>query len=70
MTPGGRDDSYAAAATELEMSEGAVKVAVYRMRRHFRDHLRADIAQTVDAADVDDEIRFLVRILGKSTPGM
>ena len=44
----------------LGMSEGAVKVAVHRLRRRFRDLLREEIAATVvDPADVDDELRYL-----------
>jgi RNA polymerase sigma-70 factor (ECF subfamily) len=59
--PGG----YATIAARLEMSEGAVKTAVHRLRRRFQAALRRDIAETVsDPADVDDEIRYLVRALG------
>jgi RNA polymerase sigma-70 factor (ECF subfamily) len=56
---------YAAIATRLETSEGAVKTAVHRLRRTFQTALRKDIAETVsDPEDVDDEIRYLVRALG------
>jgi RNA polymerase sigma-70 factor (ECF subfamily) len=56
---------YAAIARRLATSEGAVKTAVHRLRRRFQAALRQDIAETVsDAADVDDEIRYLVRSLG------
>jgi len=56
---------YAAIATRLATSEGAVKTAVHRLRRRFQAALRKDIAETVsDPADVDDEIRYLVRALG------
>jgi RNA polymerase sigma-70 factor (ECF subfamily) len=56
---------YAAVATRLGTSEGAVKAAVHRLRRRFQRALRTDIAETVsDPADVDDEIRYLVRALG------
>ncbi|MCI0491291.1 MAG: sigma-70 family RNA polymerase sigma factor [Blastocatellia bacterium] len=57
-------DSYKQAAAELEMSEGAVKVAVHRMRRRFRRLLRAEIAKTVaNPAEIDDEIRYLLSAL-------
>jgi DNA-directed RNA polymerase specialized sigma24 family protein len=57
---------YAAIAGRLGTSEGAVKTAVHRLRRRFQAALRTDIAETVsDPADVDDEIRYLVRALGK-----
>jgi RNA polymerase sigma-70 factor (ECF subfamily) len=42
------------------MTEGAVKVAVHRLRRRFRERVLAEIAQTVAApADVDEELRHL-----------
>src|SRR5262245_42485956 len=51
---------YATIASELKMTEGAVKVAVHRLRQRCRDRLRAEIAQTVaDAAEIDDELREL-----------
>jgi RNA polymerase sigma-70 factor (ECF subfamily) len=51
-------------AARLEMSEGAVKVAVHRLRRRYRELLRATIAETVsDEADLDDEMRHLVAVL-------
>lgn len=53
---------YATAARTLEVSEGAVKVDVHRLRRRFRDLLTAQIAETVlDPRDVDDEIRHLLK---------
>jgi RNA polymerase sigma-70 factor (ECF subfamily) len=42
------------------MSEGAVKVAVHRLRRQFRDFVREEIASTVDSPDdIEDEMRHL-----------
>jgi len=59
--PGG----YAAAATKLGTSEGAVKVAIHRLRKAFRAELREAIAETVsDPADVDEELKYLERALG------
>ena len=58
--PGG----YAAMAARLGTTEGALKTAVHRLRRTFQVALRQDIAQTVsDPADVDEELRYLVRAL-------
>jgi DNA-directed RNA polymerase specialized sigma24 family protein len=55
---------YASVAARLGISEGAVKVAVHRLRRRFQSRLRQRIAETVaDPADVDDEIRYLVQAL-------
>src|SRR5262249_19335073 len=48
---------HARAAAELGMSEGAVKVAVHRLRKRYRELLRDEIAQTLEAPDeVEDEI--------------
>ena len=52
---------YKRAADKLKMSEGAVRVAVHRMRRRFGELLRAGIALTIeDPKVVDDEIRYLL----------
>ena len=56
--------SQADAARELGLSEGAVKVAVHRLRKRFREMVKAEIAQTVgDAAQVEEELRYLVEVL-------
>lgn len=53
---------YADVARGLGMTEGAVKVAVHRLRRHFRDTLVREIAETVsDPADIDAEIEYLLK---------
>lgn len=55
---------YAELAQRLEMSEGAVKVAVHRLRQRYRELLRAEIANTVASADeVEDELRHLFAVL-------
>jgi RNA polymerase sigma-70 factor (ECF subfamily) len=52
--------AYRQVAQECGLSEGAVKVAVHRLRRRFRDALLAEIAQTVaDPADAGAELRGL-----------
>ena len=51
-------------AVRLSMSEGAVKVAVHRLRQRYRKLLRAAIAETVsNEADLNDEMRYLVAVL-------
>jgi len=58
---------YATLATQQEMSEGAVKVAVHRLRERYRERLKAEIAHTVASpADVDAEMRHLFRVLTRS----
>jgi RNA polymerase sigma factor (sigma-70 family) len=57
--------SYCEIGAELGMSETAVKSAVHRLRRRHREILREVIAHTVTRAeDVDDEIRYLITLLG------
>jgi RNA polymerase sigma-70 factor (ECF subfamily) len=56
---------YAAVADRLGSSEGAIRVAAHRLRRKFQTRLRQHIAETVsDPAEIDDEIRYLVRAVG------
>lgn len=51
-------------AARLGSTEGAVKVAVHRLRKRYRDTLRATVADTVhDPAEVDDELRALMAAL-------
>lgn len=51
-------------AERLGMSVDAVKVAVHRLRKRYREILRAEIAQTVDdPSEIDDEMRYLVEAL-------
>jgi RNA polymerase sigma-70 factor (ECF subfamily) len=51
-------------AIRLGISEGAVKVAVHRLRQRYRRLLRSIIAETVgDEAKLDEEMRYLVSVL-------
>jgi RNA polymerase sigma factor (sigma-70 family) len=55
---------YGEAARTLELEEGAVRVAVYRLRKRFAGVLREEIARTVeDPGDVDSEIRWLMSVV-------
>lgn len=63
---GGAGDArpYAEIAAARGVSEGAVKVAVHRLRARYRERLRAEIRETVATeADVDDEIRHLLDVV-------
>ncbi len=52
-------------ATELEMSEGALKVAIHRMRRRLGEILQSEIASTLnDPRQVEEEIRYLFAVIG------
>jgi len=58
--------SYAETASDMGTSEGAVKVAVHRLRRRFRDLVRDEIAQTVSSPDeIEDELRHLWSSVGR-----
>lgn len=58
--------SYADAALALEKAEGAVRVAVHRLRRRFGRSLRETLADTVnDPADVHAELAYLLEVLGR-----
>lgn len=51
-------------AQGLNLSDGALKVAVHRMRKRYREFLLAEIAETVaDQAEIQDEMRCLVAAL-------
>lgn len=51
-------------ARELGINEGAVRVAVYRLRKRFRELIRAEIEHTVaDAADAREELGYLLSVM-------
>lgn len=55
---------YRDVAEKLNMTEGAVKTAVHRLKKQCRKILRDEIAQTVTTEDqIDDEIRGLFAAL-------
>jgi len=61
---GERNESYAEAAPTLDMTEAALKAAVHRLRKRYKDLLRLEISHTVhSAAEVDEEIRDLFAAL-------
>jgi RNA polymerase sigma factor (sigma-70 family) len=63
---GQSDAPYAALAREMNTSEGALKVAIHRLRRRYRELFRQEIADTVaDPVEVESELRFLAAVLSK-----
>jgi RNA polymerase sigma-70 factor (ECF subfamily) len=55
--------AYREAAEGLGMAEPAVRMAVTRLRRRYRDALRSVVAETVsDPKDIDAELRYLIQI--------
>jgi len=64
LTEASRTVRYAEIAERIGSSEGAIKVAVHRLRQRYRELLRAEIAETVaSASEVEDEIRNLFTAL-------
>lgn len=56
--------SAADTAGELGWSEGAVRVAIHRLRRRFRELVKAEIAQTLSQpGDVAEELQHLIAAL-------
>ena len=59
--------AYDQLAATLELSEGAARVAVHRLRKRFRVLFRAAVAETVSPPEeVEDELRYVVGLLGEA----
>ncbi len=57
-------DSGAAIGQRLGMTEGAVRVALHRLRKRYSELLRAEVAQTVATpAEVDQELKYLLGVV-------
>ena len=55
---------YAEVAEQIGMSEEAVRKAVQRLRRGYRDAVREEIAQTVaTVSEIEEELRYLLAVL-------
>jgi RNA polymerase sigma-70 factor (ECF subfamily) len=55
---------YAELALKLGLSESAVKVAVHRLRKRYRELIREEIANTLDdPREVEGELRYLFQVL-------
>ena len=64
LLPGAAVQNDDRLASNLNMTPGAVRTAVHRMRSRYRQLLRAEIAQTLDdSEDVDEEIQQLFQVL-------
>ncbi|HEY7475155.1 MAG TPA: hypothetical protein VH679_09110 [Vicinamibacterales bacterium] len=66
LLTGDEPASYATLSSRLGATEGALRVAVHRLRRQFASSLRDVIAETVDDQQaVDDELRYLMAIVSR-----
>ena len=58
------DASQAELAAHLNLGEGAVKVAIHRLRKRFRDLVKEEIAQTVSTEqEAREELRYLIEVV-------
>ena len=56
----------ASAAVALNLSPGAIKVSIHRLRKAFADAIRAEIAQTVDTPEeISQELHYLIEVISK-----
>lgn len=59
-----REAPYDELASRLNMNSTALKVAIHRLRKRYRELFRFEIADTVATpGEVDDEIRHLLQVL-------
>ncbi len=66
LTADGDATPQSEAAGKLGLSEDAIKVAIHRLRKRFRDAVKAEIAQTVsDSGNVREELDALMAALRK-----
>ncbi len=65
LTMGKGEIPYTSAGAALAMDEGAVRVAVHRLRKRYRELLRHEVADTLaDPAMVDEELAVLLGAFG------
>ncbi len=58
---------YGSVVRQLQVSEGAARVAVHRLRKRFRELYREEISHTVAAdTDLEAELRYLAQVLARA----
>lgn len=66
LLDGPSPDATRALATRLGKTEGAIRLAAFRMRRRLARLVKAEILQTVsDPSEVEEEIAYLVRLFSE-----
>jgi len=61
------EDGYAGIADQLDTSEGALKVAMYRLRKRFKTLMREEIENTItERENAEDELRHLYSVLARA----
>ena len=73
LTPhltGDEPPTYEELAAATGLNAGALRTSVHRLRKDCRATLRDTIAETVERnEDVDDELRFLLRVIAQESDG-
>lgn len=58
---------YADLAAQLDMTEGAVRVAMHRLRKRFRSLYRSEVAETLLPGDeLEDELQYLAQSMARA----
>jgi RNA polymerase sigma factor (sigma-70 family) len=64
LTADKKEIPYATVAAELGLNEGALRVAVHRLRKRYRELFREEIVHTLaEGESVDGELRHLLSVL-------
>jgi RNA polymerase sigma-70 factor (ECF subfamily) len=64
LSPNQESIVYGLLAKDLQTTEGAARVMVYRLRRRFREIFREEVAHTLaDPRDLPEEMRHLMEVL-------
>jgi RNA polymerase sigma factor (sigma-70 family) len=67
LGPEGNDseETYEQIGARLGLSEEGVKSAAFRLRRRYREFIRAEVAETVGSeTELEEELRHLIQVLG------
>lgn len=59
-------EDYAAVGARIGLSVAGVKSAAFRLRRRYRELIRAEVAETVSSPqELDEELKHLLRVLAE-----
>ena len=65
-TTGTKSEAEAPKEHGGESLEDAVKAAIFRLRKRYRELVREEVANTVDSPEaVDEEIRYLITVISR-----
>lgn len=65
LVPDGTQQPYSEVASELNVSESVVRLAVFKLRKRYREALKAAISETVSSEqEVEEELNHLRSVFG------